>query len=364
MKVPQKIQPQVLDFASYTAGLSIEDIKARYGLYQVTKLASNENPLGLSPQVRKVIEKTAGLGFRYPRPGSPDLCRVLADFYGLEPDHFLVGNGSDEVIDLLLRVLVRPGKDHILVCDPSFSMYTLQARLCGLEVRAVPRAEDFSLPVEQILTTTNADTGLVFLTNPDNPTGHTAAKKAILELASRLPPECFLVLDEAYVEFAEDLEAVSPLQDLKQTPNLIILRTFSKLYGLAGLRVGYGIMSPGIRDYLLRVKPPFSVNILAEHAAIAALMDQDFVNKTLETVHAGKTYLTRELTRLGCTVFPSHANFLMFQPPGSAQALFEALLQQGIILRPLSSYGLEDCLRVSIGTMPENQALIQAMERV
>ncbi len=365
-QTPPKIQPQVLDFKPYAAGLSIAEIQARYQLNRVIKLSSNENPLGLSPLVQRSIEKNAALGFRYPRPGSPDLSRALADFYAIPEDRFLVCNGSDEAIDLLMRVLVRPGKDQVLACDPCFSMYHLQAKLCGVAVRRVPVNPDFSLPWERLLAEVDARTGLVFITNPDNPSGFTASRDEILKFAEQLPASCFLVLDEAYIEFADNLDQISPLQNLLKLdlPNLIILRTFSKMYGLAGLRVGYGIMPPEIREYLLRVKSPFSVNILAEQAAIAALSDQDFQGATRETVQNGRTYLSRELTRLGCRVFPSQANFLMFQPPGSAPALFEGLLEQGLILRPLGSYGLDNFLRVSIGKMSENQALIKAMEQL
>lgn len=364
-RIPPKMQPQVRDFKPYTAGLSVEDIQSRHQLNRVIKLSSNENPLGMSPLVQRSIQQYAALGFRYPRAGSPKLTQALADFYSLPQDRLLVCNGSDEAIDLLIRVLARPGKDHLLVCDPCFSMYELQAKLCGVAVRRVPLNPDFSFPWEVLLSRVDETTALVFITNPDNPSGFAAFKDEILQFAEQLPASCYLVLDEAYIEFADAPEQCSPLQEWQSLPqqNLIILRTFSKMYGLAGLRVGYGILPPEVREFLLRVKSPFSVNLLAEQAALTALQDQEFTRLTGETVQQGRSYLSQELTRLGSRVFPSQANFVMFQPPGSAQALFEALLQQGIILRPLSSYGLEDCLRVSIGTMPENQALIQAMEQ-
>ena len=361
---PPKMQPQVLDFKPYAAGLSLEDIQSRYQLNRVIKLSSNENPLGMSPLVQRRIQHCAALGFRYPRAGSPELTQALADFYALPRDRLLICNGSDEAIDLLIRVLARPGKDHLLVCDPCFSMYQLQAKLCGVAVRGVPLNPDFSFPWEALLSRVDDATGLVFITNPDNPSGFAAPKDEILKFAEQLPPSCFLVLDEAYIEFADAPEQLSPLQELQSLThrNLIILRTFSKMYGLAGLRVGYGILPPAVREYLLRVKSPFSVNLLAEQAAITALQDQDFTKLTVESVQQGRAYLSRELNRLGCRVFPSQANFVMFQPPGSAQELFESLLKLGIIIRPLTGYGLEDFLRVSIGNRSENQALILAME--
>ncbi|MCF8104920.1 MAG: histidinol-phosphate transaminase [Desulfohalobiaceae bacterium] len=355
-----KVQPQVLDFTPYEAGLSIEEIKSAYNLSWIVKLASNENPLGISPYVRKVVAQSASFGFRYPRQGNPDLCLALADFYGLAPENFLVSNGSDEAIDLLLRVMARPGKDNVLVFDPCFSMYRLQARLCGLKVRSVPLNRDFSFPFEQLLKTADQDTALVFVTNPDNPSGYAAPKEQLLEVAAGLPEDCLLVLDEAYCEFADAPGAISPIRELSALKNLVILRTFSKLYGLAGLRLGYGIMPAWLREYLLRVKPPFSVNLLAEQAGLAALRDGFFAEKTLNTVHAGKSYLGRELEDIGCTVFPSQANFLMFKPPVPAKSLHERLLQQGIIIRPLAGYGLEDYLRVSIGNSSENKAFIRA----
>lgn len=359
-----KVQPQVLDFTPYSACLSIATIKAEYNLSRVIKLASNENPLGISPYVRQVIEKSAGFGFRYPRPGSPDLCRALAEFYNLKPENFLVCNGSDEAIDLLLRVMARPGTDNVLVFDPSFSMYSLQAKLCGLALRRVKLNPDFSFPWARLFQQTDPSTALVFVTNPDNPSGYAASKEEILEVASSLPENCLLVLDEAYVEFADQPQSVSPLAELLDAGNLIILRTFSKLYGLAGLRLGYGIMPGWIRDLLLRVKPPFSVNLLAEEAGLAALKDRLFAEQTRRTVQEGKAYLSRELQKASCLVLPSQANFLMFRPPIPAQTLHEHLLRQGIIIRPLTSYGLEDFLRVSIGNQLENKTFVQATQHI
>ena len=361
---PCKVQPQVQDFTPYTAGLSIEEIKAEYNLFRVIKLASNENPLGCSPYVQKVIARSASFGFRYPRPGNPELCQALAEFYRLSPDNFVVSNGSDEAIDLLLRVMARPGKDHVLVFDPCFSMYRLQARLCGVDVRSVPLNPDFSFPFAELLRIADQNTALVFVTNPDNPSGYAAPREKLLEIAARLPESCLLVVDEAYLEFADDPEAVSPLSELPECTNLVILRTFSKLYGLAGLRLGYGIMPPWLRDYLMRVKPPFSVNLLAEQAGIAALRDGYFAGETRRTVLAGKSYLKRELKATGCTVFSSQANFLLFKPPIPAKSLYERLLRQGIIVRPLGSYGLDDYLRVSIGNTHENKAFILAMQDI
>jgi histidinol-phosphate aminotransferase len=360
----KRLRPEIQDFSPYTPGLSIEEIKQKYGLKRVIKLASNENPLGVSPLVQKALEKHAGGVFRYPRSGSPDLRQALAERLGVDMDRIVAGNGSDEIIDLLIRVTARPGQDHILIFDPSFSMYRLQARLCGVEVRTVPLDHDFHFPWVRMLHAVDEQTALVFLTTPDNPTGHAPLRSELKSVAAQLPPSVLLVVDEAYMDFAHPQEDYSLLPDLAELPNVIVLRTFSKLYGLAGLRLGYGVMPSWLADALIRVKPPFSVNCLAEIAGLAVLQDEHFVRATLDCVRSGREFLDARLRRLGCEVFPSQANFLLFRPGRDADEVFQALLQRGVIIRPLGSYGLKDALRVSIGTQEENELFIQELEDV
>jgi histidinol-phosphate aminotransferase len=363
------LRPEVLGFEQYSAGLSIDAIKERYHLHQVVKLASNENPLGVSPVVQKVIKHKADLAFRYPQSGNPRLVAALAARHGVSPQCVVPGNGSDEIIDLLVRMRCTPGKDNVVAFRPGFSMYGLQSRFCGAEFREVERGAELDFPWEALLGAVDENTGILFVTTPDNPTGFTPPADELLALRKRLPETCLLVIDEAYMDFARPQERYSLLPSWAPEGdalrNVVFLRTFSKLYGLAGLRLGYGIMPPWLADYMWRVRLPFSVNILAEEAGLAALEDDIFRQATLDVTHAGMDYLMRELKALGCAVNPSQANFLLFRLPGNAKAdahgAFVKLLEKGVIIRHLKSFGLPNCLRVSIGAEQENKLFIEAL---
>lgn len=364
MSRESSLRPEIQDFSPYTPGLSIDEIRGKYSLERVIKLASNENPLGVSPLVLQALELHASRSFRYPRSGSPDLRRALSVHLGVPEQCIVAGNGSDEIIDLLIRVRARPGVDNIVIFDPSFSMYRLLSRLCGVEVRKVRLDEDFHFPWARMLQEVDERTAMVFVTTPDNPTGFAPPVQELESIAARLPEQALLVVDEAYMDFAVPQEEYSLLARLGDFPNLVVLRTFSKLYGLAGLRLGYGLMPAWLADALIRVKPPFSVNSLAEAAGIAVLQDAHYQRATLECVVQGRSFLTDELQRLGCKVFPSQANFLLFRPAVPAGDVFQRLLERGVIIRPLKSYGLDEYLRVSIGTQEENGIFIHELERI
>jgi histidinol-phosphate aminotransferase len=364
MQPSDRVREEVREFTPYAPGLSMEEIKERYGLARVVKLASNENPLGASPLVKRVLSRKADQVFRYPRSGNPALVAALAAAHGVSPTQVVAGNGSDEVIDLLVRVLARPGRDNVVAFAPCFSIYVQQTRLCGVNLRQVPLAPDFGFDLPALAKAADDETALVFVTNPDNPSGHAVPADELVRLARNLPPRALLVVDEAYVDFAEPEADYSMMPRLGQVDNVVVLRTFSKLYGLAGLRLGFGVMPDWLADYLLRVRLPFSVNLLAEAAGLAALEDQAFLQASRETVLRGRGSLARTLADLGCHVYPSQANFLMFTPPKPAKDVFEALLARGIIVRALGSYGLPDKLRVSIGNDEENALFLSAMGEV
>lgn len=354
-------------FKPYTAGLSIDEIRDKYGLARVIKMASNENPLGTSPLVRRVLESHAGLAFRYPQAGNPRLVKALAAHHGVSPSRIVVGNGSDEIIDLLFRVCAEPGVNNAVAFRPCFGIYTTQAALCGVELRQADVNPDFSFPWDRLLELVDDKTALVFVTTPDNPSGYTASEAELERLARALPEGCLLVVDEAYMDFTDDEGAHSLLPRLDEFPNLIVSRTFSKSFGMAGLRLGYAIMPEELADHMWRVRLPFSVNLMAEEAGIAALEDTAFHDETLRVVREGRGYLATELERLGCRIYPSQSNFLMFEVPAGAPdaaGLFEGLLRRGFILRPLTSYGLPRHLRVSVGTAEENTLLINAMREL
>lgn len=358
------VRSEILDFDPYTPGLTIEQIQEQYGLSSVIKLASNENPLGTSPIVQKVIARNAEKAFRYPENHSPRLVGEIARHTGVPKESILVGNGSDEIIDMLFRMKATPGRSNIICYENAFSMYRMCAKLAGVEYREVPRGDDLALPLDSLAQAADSDTAMVIVTSPDNPTGLAASVEDLSVLAGVLPEDCLLVVDEAYIDFVWPPESYTPLQAYDKFSNLVVLRTFSKAYGLAGLRVGYGVLPPKLAGYLKNARIPFTVNLLAEDAAIAALNDETFYHETLEVVMRGREYFLTELPRLGCKVWPSQANFVMFQPPKPAGQVFKALLKKGIIIRPLASFGLGKCIRANVGTDAENKTFIETLAEV
>ncbi len=360
----QRVRPEILDFKPYVPGLSIEEIKERFHLERVVKLASNENPLGASPLVVKAIEQAAPDAFRYPQNHTPRLANAIARAMGVPAGQIVAGNGSDEIIDLLFRVIARPGVDNVLCYEHSFSMYGLTAKLCGVEYREVPRGEDHRLPLESLAEAADHNTAMVFVTTPDNPTGLAARAEELMVLAGVLPKGCLLVVDEAYMDFTWPPEEYTVLPALNELDNVVVLRTFSKAYGLAGLRLGYGVMPQWLADHVRRARLPFTVNLLAEAAGIAALEDENFYSETLSLVFRGRELFEKALPELGCRVWPSQANFVMFRPPRPAGEVCEELLKRGVIVRHLKSFGLPDNIRVNMGTMEENAIFLDALKEI
>lgn len=366
--MPAKPLQRIAALAPYSPGRSIEEIQGKYGLAQVIKLASNENPLGTSPLVQNAICRHAAQAFRYPQGGNPRLAGALAAHHGVNASRIAIGNGSDEIIDLLLRMSAGPGEGNIVCFEPCFSIYPIQAAIGGIETRRAALKDDFSFDFPGLLKLLDKDTRLIFITTPDNPSGYCPPLADVLQLAAdieRIAPCALLVIDEAYMDFAPDEKASSCLASGNIPDNAAVLRTFSKSYGLAGLRIGYGVLPVNLADAFWRARLPFSVNILAEEAALAALEDKAFREATLAAVADGRETLEKGLAEAGCKVWPSSANFIMFKLPVNKKAsdCFEALLRDGIIIRPLKSYNLSDHLRVSIGTGKENKAFLTALNR-
>ena len=364
------VRQEIAGLKPYAPGLSIAEIQKKYGLARVIKMASNENPLGVPPLAQEAIVRHAAEAFRYPQGGNPRLVQALAKRHGVEPSAIVVGNGSDEVIDILIRIVLEPGKHNMVCYTPCFSIYPIQGQICGVEVRRQRLNDDFSFDFAALLRHVDQNTRLVFITTPDNPSGYCPPRGSILELAHCLKmqaPQCLLVIDEAYMDFTENENASSVLFVTSAPRNTVCLRTFSKSFGLAGLRLGYAILPPEVADGFWRSRLPFSVNILAEEAALAALQDTEFFVASQKTVRTGRQFLAAGLTALGCQVWPSEANFLMFRLPQrapTAAQCFERLLQDGIIIRQLTAYGLPENLRVSVGNAEENRLFLAAMNRI
>lgn len=368
------VRLEIAALSPYVPGMSIEEIRQRYQLENVVKLASNENPLGTPPLAAEAIRRCAAGAFRYPQSGNPRLAAALAELHHVDARRIAIGNGSDEILDMLIRMLAEPGRDNIVCFRPCFSIYPIQSNICGVEVRRQSLNGDFSFDFDALLNLVTDRTRLVFITTPDNPSGYCPPRADVAALAARLAaraPQALLVIDEAYMDFAGDdadgERRFSLLANSELPNNALVCRTFSKSYGLAGLRIGYAVLPEELAQYYWRARLPFSVNVLAEEAALAALRDTAFREATLTLVRTERRRLTERLRDLGFSVWPSHANFLLCRPDDDgpdAKACFEALLKRGFIIRPLGSYQLPDHLRISIGTKEENDAFLATLEDV
>ena len=354
------LRPEIQGLKAYAHALDLDAVKATYGLERVVKLASNENPLGPPPLAREAVRREAAVMSRYPDPSNAALRLAVAGHLGLDPALVVAGNGSDDLIDLLVRVKARPGLDHVLTLDPCFDLYVIQSQIAGVECRRVP-LQDLRFDFPALIAAADENTALVIVTSPMNPTGQAATAAELAQLARALPPGAVLVVDEAYIDFAEPRERFEALPLAAQLPNVAILRTFSKAWGLAGVRLGYGVFPRWLADGLRRTQIPFNVNRLACVAGEAALQDREHYAKTLALTLSERARVFGELERLGCRPLPSQANFILFRPPLPAERVFQGLLSRGVLLRPLASSGLPDCLRVSLGLAEDNDLFLRSL---
>jgi histidinol-phosphate aminotransferase len=325
-------------------------------------LASNENPLGPSPLALKAIQdELAGLN-RYPDGSGYYLKTKLSEHLGLPKEQIIIGNGSNEIIELVIRTFVQPG-DHVIQAFPTFLVYEKVVTASGAEIHSVP-LNRFKLDLDSILAAVQDKTKLIFINNPNNPTGSVLLKSEIMAFLEVLPKEVLVVLDEAYIEFVSDPEVAKGLDLLNTFPRMLVLRTFSKLYGLAGLRVGYGLADAALIDFMNRVRQPFNVNTLAQAGARAALDDVDFVNQTLELIRSGLSFLYRELDKLGLEYLPTQTNFFLIKVRPGGRQVYEQMLRQGVIVRSMDSYGLDEYIRINIGLPEENERFVRTLKKV
>lgn len=347
---------------AYVPGTSKDTIAGRYGIKDPIKLASNENPLGPSLLAVQAMESAMADVHLYPDPEAVELRASAAEFFGRRSEEILAGNGSDEIIDLLCRAYLTPGRE-VIAPGLTFSYYRIASLVCGAQV-VVSGMNDFSIDVDDILRKASEKTGIVFLANPNNPTGTCLAEGEIRRLLTGLPPETLVVLDEAYAAFVRQSDFLSAVELIDSHPNVATVHTLSKSHGLAGLRVGFCIAGEPVISALSRIKPPFNMNILALKAGAAALKDTDFLNKTLETTWQGLDYLYAEAQKLGLAFVPSQTNFVLVRIGHRCSRVYEELLKRGIITRAMTSFGLDDYLRVSIGLPRENEAFVRALREV
>ncbi|MBI2105156.1 MAG: histidinol-phosphate transaminase [Candidatus Omnitrophica bacterium] len=359
-RIDSRARTAVRGLPAYRPGTPIDEAKRRFALTSVIKLASNENALGPSPKAVAALRGAVPSLHRYPDATCRILRETLARKLRVDPASLVFGNGSDELIVLALRAFVDPG-DEVVVASPTFLIYEVQARACGAAVTVVP-LRDYRYDLAAMRSAVTAHTKLVFIANPDNPTGTYVTKRELDAFLRGLPPQALVFLDEAYHEFVEAPDYPQTLRYTKDRP-VIVTRSFSKAYGLAGLRVGYGIARPPLIAAMDAVREPFNVNSLAQAAAAAALEDAGFLAKTRRLVREGRRYLTKELDRLRLRHVPSVTNFLLIELGPGAGRVAGALLARGVIVREMSGWKLSGCLRVTIGTMAENYRFIRALRQ-
>ncbi len=324
----------------------------------IVKLASNENPLGMSPKARAAVEKAVATLERYPDDFA--LKQALAGHTGLGMERIVLGNGSNDVLDLIARVFLAPARSAIFA-QHAFAVYPLASLAAGAELIAVP-ARDYGHDLDAMLASIRPDTRLIWIANPNNPTGTFLPYPQLKAFLKSVPADVIVVLDEAYNEYLPPAERVDTVAWLADFPNLVITRTFSKIYGLAGLRIGYALASAEVADLMNRVRQPFNCNNLALAAATAALEDHEFVAQSYALNRAGMEQIVGGLKRFGLTHIPSHGNFIAFKA-GDAATVNQKLLKQGVIVRPIAGYGMPEWLRVTIGTEVENGRFLEALEK-
>lgn len=357
MKVPEYIA----GLKPYVPGKPIEDLEREYGIRDSIKLASNENPIGPSPKALKAINSALKNLHRYPDGNGYHLRTRLAEKLKVSFSQILIGNGSNEIIELLVRTFLREG-DEVIMPEPSFLMYEIMVQAGGgrpIKIALRDRGLDLNGMAEAV----SSKTCMIFVNNPNNPTGTIVSRNAFEAFLEQVPADVMVVMDEAYIEFVRD-RTCTGLDYLNGEKNVVTLRTFSKTYGLAGLRIGYGVMKEDLADLMHRVRQPFNTNLLAQVGALAALDDDAFLDETISTVHTGLDFLYRKMEELGLRYFPTQTNFFLIDLERDAHGVFEDMLRRGVIVRPMATYGYPNYLRITVGLPEENQRLVEALREI
>ncbi|BCA55558.1 Histidinol-phosphate aminotransferase [Nitrospira sp. KM1] len=352
------VHPDIASLHPYIPGKPVEELQRELGLTQVVKLASNENPIGPSPKALAALGDGAATLHRYPDGGAFRLREALADRWKVTSDHIILGNGSDEILGLLARTFLTPG-DEAVMADHTFVIYKMEVTAAHGRTIAVPLKQwrhDLAAMVRAITPRTR----LLFVCNPNNPTGTMVSADEVARFMALVPEHVLVVFDEAYIEYVRSAEFPDSLAYVKEGRHVIVLRTFSKIYGLAGLRIGYGVTTPEITNYLNRIRPPFNANSLAQRAALAALNDDEHVSKSRVMNATGMEQMVTGLRALGLSPIPSEANFIYVDIGRDGRQVFNALLRQGVIIRHIEG----QMIRVTVGQANENEAFLAALVRV
>ena len=358
LNIPDNIE----SLKPYPPGKPIKELERELGVRGVIKLASNESPFGPSPKAVEAATRALTDLHRYPDGSAYYLRQKLAAHLGQPPERLVFGCGTNEILDLTCRVFVGPG-GRAVIPHPSFLVYQKFLQALGADFVTVP-LKGMALDLGALLEEVDEKTRLVIICNPNNPTGTLLSTAEIRDFAAALPESTVLLIDEAYIDFAKPGQGTGCLELVSDEGNVIVTRTFSKAYGLAGLRLGYGVMSAQMADYMNRVRQPFNITSPSLAGAEAALDDQPFLTKVIEETWAGLDFLTRELTGLGLKVYPSQTNFLIFEAGEGALDIYQRMLKKGVIIRHMGSFGLDRFLRVSVGTAEENQRFVETLAQV
>lgn len=357
-----KINPFLKNLPTYQPGRPIEEVARELGLPvdSIIKVASNENPFGPSPLAQAALQKAIPSVNLYPDGNAYYLKQKLAAKIGIEPANLVLGNGSNEIIEFVAHALLGP-ETNIVVSQYCFAIYPIVAKMAGAEVITVP-AKDYGHDLPAMLRAINETTRIVFVANPNNPTGTLAPREELIKFVNEVPDDVLLVMDEAYIEFLDDPVDLVPLIRLGARKNLVLMRTFSKIYGLAGLRIGYGIGDAELIAAFEKVRQPFNANLLAQTAALAALDDDGHVQKTRANNFAGLEFFEKAFRQLKLEHVPSFANFILVRV-GDGAKVFDAMQRLGVIARPMGGYQLPEWIRISVGTSAENQRCLDALKK-
>jgi histidinol-phosphate aminotransferase len=354
--------PGLASLRPYVPGKPLSELERELGITGSIKLASNENPLGPSARVLAAIQAELAQLSRYPDGGAFELRAALARRHGVEPACVTVGNGSNDVLDMIARAFLWPGRES-LFSQYAFAVYPISSMAVGATLRVAP-ARDYGHDLQAMSDLIGERTGVIWIANPNNPTGTRITATALRDFVQAVPPRIVVVVDEAYFEYVGEPDHPDASRWLAEFPNLVVTRTFSKAYGLAALRVGYGLSHPDLADLLNRVRQPFNVDSLAQAAACAALDDDEHLRRSIELNARGMRQLVDGVQRLGLDLIPSSGNFVAIDLGREAAPVDQALLRLGVVTRPIANYGLPNHLRVSIGLAEENARFLAALERV
>lgn len=360
-KIIESIADQVKEMSRYKAGKSIEAVREEYDLEKIVKLASNENPLGPAIQVIDTIQSEAKNISLYPDSDSRELKSALAEKYQIAQDEIFVGNGSDEILDLLMTLILEK-KDEIIQADPSFIKYELSVKSRGGKSIKVPLDKDYKHDLEAMEAQITDQTKAILICNPNNPTGTMLKKEEIVSFLDRISDEILVVVDQAYHEYITAADYFDGVELLDKYSNLMLMRTFSKVYGLAGMRIGYALADPELIDYLNRIRGPFNVNSLAQKAAVTALQSEAYLEICQNLNEKEKKFLYQKFEELGLDYIKTEANFIMVDTGMPAKMVFEKLQQQGVIIRAGTQFGMDSWIRVTIGTRADNEYFIRKLK--